>query len=95
MTTYYVLYVECDGDVPTASVHLSIAEAEAELRKFAAEEFFAGRPLPADADLLDALLHHPRLVVDCRIYKCTGHNAKSDWVLPFGEAASKLKGDAA
>ena len=67
MTTYYVLYVECDGDVPTASVHLSIAEAEAELRKFAAEEFFAGRPLPADADLLDALLHHPRLVVDCRI----------------------------
>jgi hypothetical protein len=89
MMATYVLYIECDGDVPTVSVHASVAEAEAELRKVSAEllsaELLAGRDMPSDDILVDALVEHAH-VVDCRIYVCSANNSDSDWISPFIEA---------
>jgi hypothetical protein len=69
-TMYYVLHIEFDGDPPIISVHSTQAEANAALRKFAAE-FFVERaqPLPGDDELVKVLLENYRLV-DCVIYMC-------------------------
>jgi hypothetical protein len=80
MTTTYVLYIEFDGGLSTASVHASEAEAKAAFRKFGAE-FLAqvdpGRAVPGDyGDLTDLLLNYR--LVDCRIFECAADGSLSD-----------------
>lgn len=76
----YVLYIEFDGGLSTASVHASEAEAEAAFRKFGVE-FLAqvdpGTPVPGEhGDLIELLLNYR--LVDCRIFECAANGSLSD-----------------
>src|SRR5262245_35870373 len=76
----YVLYIEFDGSMSTASVHASKAEAEAAFRKFGVEtlaKLDPGRPVPSDHyGLIEALLDFR--LVDCRIFECAADGSLSD-----------------
>jgi hypothetical protein len=90
MTAHYIFFIEFDGGIHYLSVHASPGEAETALRTYVGGLFSdAGKPVPADADLIDTLIDDfdTYRVVDCRIFVCSADGACT-WFVPVQQQAA-------